>query len=169
MGYTHYWDRPVKNAGSAYMFGKLSLDAKKLCDWANENGIRVRDYQGEAEPDFNEAYFAINGDARAIDEEGERRDYSHETFHWAGIPTQTEWRKGEETIFDFCKTNYKPYDAVVTAILIRAKHIYGSCVSVSSDGNWDEWAAGRMMYELVFGEKAECPFDMATSNSEGGK
>ena len=56
----------------------------------------------------------------------------------------------------------KPYDAVVTAILIRAKTIYGSCVSISSDGDWHEWQAGRDMYEAIFGEVAECPFDRAS-------
>ena len=56
----------------------------------------------------------------------------------------------------------KPYDAVVTAILIRAKSIYGSCVEISSDGDWSEWQAGREMYETVFGEVAECPFEGAS-------
>jgi hypothetical protein len=161
MGYTHYVNRPVKNAGSAYMFGKLALDAKKICDWANENGIRVRNYAGEGEPEFNESYFAFNGDGHG------ENDYSHETFHWDGIPTQVEWRKEEKDYFDFCKTARKPYDAVVTAVLIRAKHIYGSCVSVSSDGDWEDWSAGRTVYELVFGETAECPFDKAITNNEG--
>lgn len=157
MGYTHYWRRPRKNSGSAYMFGKLSLDAKKLCDYANANGIRVRNGLGEDEPEFNEAFFSINGDASSY---VDGRDQAHETFYWEGIPTISEHRKDEPTTFSFCKTNYKPYDAVVTAILIRAKHIYGSCVEISSDGNWEEWQAGRNLYETVFGEVAECPFKL---------
>ena len=161
MGYTHYWDRPVSNAGSAYMFGKLALDTKKICEWANDNGMRIRNGFGEGEPEFTEFYFSINGDAQADS------DYSYETFRWEGIPTQPEWRQDEREYFDFCKTARQPYDAVVTAILIRAKHIYGSCVSVSSDGDWQDWSAGRTVYELVFGETAECPFDKATTNNEG--
>jgi hypothetical protein len=142
------------------MFGKLALDAKTICDYANANGIRIRNGNGEGEPEFTEFYFSINGDASAFSSEG--RDLAHETFYWAGIPTQSEWRKDEPDFFEFCKTAYKPYDAVVTAILIRAKSIYGSCVRISSDGEWSEWQAGRDMYEAIFGEVAECPFERAS-------
>jgi hypothetical protein len=169
MGYTHYVERPVKNAGSAYMFGKLALDAKKLCDYANANGIRIRNGEGLGEPEFTEFDFSINGDAEGFTDNG--RDLAHETFYWAGIPTQPKYREGEPEFFSFCKTAYKPYDAVITAILIRAKHIYGSCVRISSDGDWDgnpnfpdgygSWENGRELYETVFGERAECPFETA--------
>jgi hypothetical protein len=154
MGYTHYNYRPRKNAGSAYMYGKLALDAKAICEHAQSIGIKLGDWSGEngTSPQFTEGEFSFNG----ID------DMSHETFTWKALPTQVEWRKDEPEIFDFCKTAMKPYDAVVTAILIRAKEIYGSCVSISSDGNWSEWQDGRELYEAVFGEIAECPFDGAS-------
>jgi hypothetical protein len=142
------------------MFGKLALDAKTICDYANANGIRIRNGNGEGEPEFTEFYFSINGDAEAFTSDG--RDLAHESFYWAGIPTQSEWRKDDPDFFEFCKTAYKPYDAVVTAILIRAKSIYGSCVRISSDGEWQEWQAGREMYEAIFGEVAECPFERAS-------
>lgn len=154
MGYTHYYTRPVNGAGSAYMFGKLALDTKSICDRAQANGIPLANGNAEAgtQPDFTEGYFSLNG---VSDENG---DNGHETLYWAGIPTQPEWRKGDPEYFEFCKTAYKPYDAVVTAILIRAKVIYGSCVSISSDGDWTEWQAGRDLYESVFGEIAPNPF-----------
>ena len=160
MGYTHYTYRPVNNAGSAYFYGELALDAKKLCDYANANGIRIRNGVGEGEPEFTEFHFSINGDASLY---VEGRDLAHETFYWAGIPTHPKHREGESQYFNFCKTAMKPYDAVVTAILIRAKSIYGSCVSISSDGEWQDWQAGREMYETVFGEVAECPFDRVSA------
>jgi len=151
MGYTHYNYRPRKNAGSAYMYGKLALDAKAICEHAYTVGIKLGDWSGEngTSPQFTEGEFSLNG----ID------DMSHETFTWKAMPTQVEWRKNEPEIFDFCKTAQKPYDAVVTAILIRAKEIYGSCVSISSDGDWSEWQDGRNLYEAVFGEVAQCPFE----------
>jgi len=167
MGYTHYWKRPRNNYGTAEMFGRLALDAKKIIAQAELDGIRIRDGFGEGEPNFNEAFFAINGDTNAHTPDG--RDLAHETFLWEGVPTIDEWRKDEPQTFDFCKTAYKPYDAVITAILIRAKKIYGECVKVSSDGNWSKserwgdygnWLAGRNLYERVFGEVAESPFDM---------
>lgn len=160
MGYTHYVTRPVKNAGSASFYGKLALDAKKLCDYANANGIRIRNGAGEGEPEFTEFYFSINGDASHY---VEGRDLAHETLYWAGVPTHPKHREGESNYFNFCKTAMKPYDAVVTAILIRAKVIYGSCVRISSDGDWHEWQAGRDLYETVFGETAECPFEKVSA------
>ena len=154
MGYTHYNYRPRKNAGSAYMYGKLALDAKAICEHAYTIGIKLGDWSGEngTSPQFTEGEFSLNG----ID------DMSHETFTWKALPTQSEWRKDEPEIFDFCKTAMKPYDAVVTAILIRAKTIYGDCVRISSDGDWQDWQAGREMYQTVFGEVAECPFEKAS-------
>lgn len=160
MGYTHYWKRPRNNAGSSYMFGKLALDAKKIIEQAEREGIRIRDAYGENEPEFNEARFGINGDAFGFTDDG--RDLAHESFIWEGIPSISEHRKDEPETFDFCKTNYKPYDAVVTAILIRAKYIYGSCVSISSDGDWEGWQTGRELYKRVFSEVAGCPFDKAS-------
>jgi hypothetical protein len=156
MGYTHYVRRPVKNAGSAYFYGKLALDAKAIVDYANANGIRIRDAFGEGEASFGEFEFALNGDASS--------GHDYETFYWAGIPEQAEWRKGESHYFSFCKTAMRPYDAVVTAILIRAKTIYGSCAIISSDGDWEtDWQEGRRLYEAVFGEVAPCPMEMANT------
>ena len=50
MGYTHYWKRPRNNAGSAYMFGLLALDTKKIIAQAEQDGIRIRNGHGEGEP-----------------------------------------------------------------------------------------------------------------------
>ena len=167
MGYTHYWRRPRNNAGSAYMYGKLALDAKKIIEKAQEQGIDIAGPHGTDEPMFSEVSFSLNG---ADNRSTGGQDGSYETFCWEGIPSIQEWRKDQQTTFDFCKTAFRDYDAVVTAILIRAKHIYGSCVEVSSDGNWDNqdknaiddygtWTAGRELYEQTFSEVAECPFD----------
>lgn len=151
MGYTHYISRPTNNAGSAFMYGNLALDAKTICDYAH--GIPLANGNAEAgtQPIFTESHFSLNG---VSDKNG---DNGHETFYWAGIPTQPEYRKDSPEYFEFCKTAHKPYDAVVTAILIRAKVIYGSCVSISSDGDWAEWQAGRDLYETVFGDTAPNP------------
>ncbi len=152
MGYTHYHIRNKKNLGSAYYFGKLALDAKTIIAKAETLGISIRGRDGTGEPEFTEGYFSLNGNAEL------EQDY--ETFSWEALPTQQEWeaKRGGNDIFDFCKTQYRPYDAVVTAILIRAKVIYGSCVDVRSDGSWSEWQAGRDLYESVFGEEAPNPF-----------
>ena len=162
MGYTHYNSRNTKNLGSAYFYGKLALDAKAIIAEAQKRGITIRGGNGEGEPEYNEGYFSLNGNAEA----GE--DY--ETFMWEALPEQPEWQrqhfsasgKNPNEIFDFCKTAHKPYDSVVTAILIRAKVIYGDCVEIRSDGNWSDWQAGRDLYEAVFGELAPNPFVMVS-------
>ncbi len=163
MGYTHYHSRNTKNLGSAYFYGKLALDAKAIIAEAERRGVTIRGYDGEGSPEFTEAFFRFNGNA----ETGE--DY--ETFAWEALPEQPEWQrehfsgrgKNPNEIFDFCKTAHKPYDAVVTAVLIRAKVIYGKCVEIRSDGDWSDWQAGRDIYEAVFGEVAPCPMEMANA------
>jgi hypothetical protein len=131
------------------MFGRLALDAKAIIAEATKQGMVVRGAMGEGEPEFTEAYFRLNGDRS--------QDLDYETFAWEAMPTQQAWEEGNE-IFDFCKTARRPYDAVVTAILIRAKLIYGDCVDVRSDGEWHEWQAGRELYEATFSEQAPNPF-----------
>lgn len=160
MGYTHYYTRSKSNKGTAEMYGRLALDALAIIAEAGRRGIVIRDGHGRGKPEFNEAYFCINGDKETA------TDIAHEGFIWEANPEQKEWQleyltaSGGNTdeITEFCKTRQKPYDAVVTAILIRAKVIYGDLVEVSSDGFWGEWSEGRDLYRAVFGEEAPNPF-----------
>ena len=70
---------------------------------------------------------------------------SHETLFMSR--TNTKW--------EFCKTNRKPYDELVTAILILARYMFPS-ISVSSDGTWEEWREGRELFTgVMFLEPAE--------------
>lgn len=146
MGYTHYWERP-KGHEDRDAFRRLGTDAKKIIAKAVDLGIAVGDAFGEGEPEFTETYFAFNGAG----------DQSHETFSWASKAVMPEW-SSSDTAFNFTKTAYKPYDAVVTAVLIRAKEIYGDAVEVFSDGSWDDWESGRALYAIVFGETPSSPF-----------
>ena len=83
---------------------------------------------------------------------------SNESFIWKAIVREPSFMPNDGWSFDFCKTAWKPYDCVVTAILCRAKYHYGDSIKVSSDGYWSDWQTGRDLYEEVFGESAECPF-----------
>lgn len=51
-------------------------------------------------------------------------DDAHETFVFS-----------KKSGFNFCKTQRKPYDAVVCACLLTAMDIFGSDISFSSDGD----------------------------------
>lgn len=50
---------------------------------------------------------------------------------------------------DFCTTDNRPYDEVVTAILIAAAVRALVCTTgvIKSDGRWSDWAAGMSLFE----------------------
>jgi hypothetical protein len=129
MGYTHYWN--IKEELTPAQFKEWSDGVKIIVDTAIEAGIQLGNGMGEDAPEIAENLVAFNG----VGNNG------HETF---GITLS-------DTGSDFCKTAEKPYDAVVTASLIHAKVIFGKSISVSSDGNWEDWQMGQVLYETAFG------------------
>ena len=70
---------------------------------------------------------------------------SHETF--VIDRNSTRW--------DFCKTARKPYDDVVSAILIAARYNFGDKFSLSSDGTWEDWQEGCNLIKHTLGYYAE--------------
>tara|TARA_R100000789_G_C2981113_1_gene143492 strand:- start:12 stop:653 length:642 start_codon:yes stop_codon:yes gene_type:complete len=55
-----------------------------------------------------------------------------------------------ELLFNFCKTAYRPYDLVVTAVLIALKHHFQEA-RISSDGESSEWMDGMMLCNNILG------------------
>jgi hypothetical protein len=49
------------------------------------------------------------------------------------------------------KTNLKPYDYVVTAILLRAKARLGAAIELTSDGGDSGFEQGRDLIRRTFG------------------
>jgi len=72
----------------------------------------------------------------------------------------------DHSSFNFCKTEWKPYDEVVTACLIVARdHFPPSTLEIKSDGDWEYWKEGAKLYSSVFGRPAQNPMTMrATLN-----
>jgi hypothetical protein len=65
---------------------------------------------------------------------------------------------GPEIGFNFCKTEYRPYDQVVTACLITARDFFPSSeLVIGSDGSWEDWQAGRTLYEATFHREPQNP------------
>lgn len=126
MGYTHYWK--FKEPLTAEQYGKFITGVEKIVETAVEAGIQI-------ENDFGQDIFSFNG-------VGEN---AHETFGFAA---------GDEG-FNFCKTAFKPYDAVVTASLIHIKSVLKDDITVTSDGNWVDWEGGTLLFEEVFGHAPE--------------
>lgn len=152
MGYTHYWRRPVGPEDRA-KFQALGSDVKRIIEEAKKRQITIAGPSGQGEPEFNERFFAFNGRAPKLD---------HESFSWNVKVERPAYydhygHPADEPLFDFCKTARKPYDAVVTAVLIRAKVIYGDDLWVGSDGWWPDWEEGRSLYFDTFGEEAPMP------------
>ena len=44
--------------------------------------------------------------------------------------------------FEFCKTAYKPYDLIVTAVLSLAKYYFKDDIDIGSDGGNSDWDDG---------------------------
>ena len=75
-------------------------------------------------------------------------DCSHESFY---IDRIVEHRKGidddgDDWIFDFCKTAYKPYDITATASLILLSSYFDpDILTINSDGEPDDWKDGKRL------------------------
>jgi hypothetical protein len=69
---------------------------------------------------------------------------------------------------NFCKTQWKPYDAVVTACLLVARdHFPDSILKIGSDGDWDAWTEGILLYSSVLGRTPQNPLPPRSEDSEG--
>jgi hypothetical protein len=88
---------------------------------------------------------------------------SYETFY---LKSTLEHDSGALT--DSCKTGGRPYDEVVTAILIAAAVLLNKSRigAFTTDGRWKDWAAGLRLYEravraLTEEEKLALELDVA--------
>lgn len=130
MGYTHYWD--IKSPLEQKTFKLFTDDVKKIINFVsnkkNKNYIRLTGIDGseseESNPYVNDDGVFLNGfDLDA-----------HETF----------CIKQKDIGSDFCKTQRKPYDKVVTAILLLFKEYFPDVVLIS-DGTEEDWEFGKKL------------------------
>lgn len=129
MGYTHYFPGLIATAD-------VIADARKIIA---ASSVTICGPDGQGLPILNAAEgIRLNGFAAA----GE----AYETFHLGG--TDEPRYPGMWTL---CKTENRPYDEVVTAILIAAavRALDSTSGSVRSDGCWDKWAAGVALFETA--------------------
>lgn len=130
MGYTHY------------------IDQKKDCpqeEWELIGGafkeLRIQglltnplpiQYESDdpSEPEVNDQHIRFNG----IGNDG------HETFYVT---------KAHLNRFNFCKTNQKPYDTTVVALLCFMHHFAPDVWEISSDGMSDDWEEGLKLARTV--------------------
>lgn len=140
MGYTHYWHQP-ENCFSFESFERLRSMVEQLISVAaiapRWIGIELMDF-GSSDT------ICFNGSPLAGMEESEE-DVCCEDFQIHNY----------DTGFYFCKTNTKPYDAVVTAALIAAGIVAkenGSLLAITTDGSLGDWQEGIELFKECFPE-----------------
>ena len=133
MGYTHYWyqtrdfTRDEWSVISSAVNSLIDATDVPLGNWEGSSGTV---------PDITPDWIRFNG----IDED------SHETFALERIKgAPEEYQSPTPGTFAFCKTAAKPYDVIVVAALIIANHLAPGALSVSSDGDWDDWLEGQKL------------------------
>jgi hypothetical protein len=144
-GYSHYftWRQQPDEA----VLRKCIGDMRRIVD-AKKNLLAGPD--GEGAPVLEELELQFNG----IGEE-----QSGEPLMFPGITGRIPGWTGPAG-FNACKTNWKPYDQVVTACLIVARdHFPPTVLAIGSDGPWGSggWAAGAKLHASVMGRPARNP------------
>ena len=126
MGYTHYWTpKPATNENWLKFINKVKELHKAL-----PQDVKIAGGDGHGEPIFSMSIVKFNGNAKD--------DGDYETF--VLYPNGNKW--------DFCKTQYRPYDLFVGSVLILAQKMLG--YSVNSDGDKDDWSH---IYEFLKSQK----------------
>lgn len=148
MGYTHYFENKG-HKDDKENFLKVVADAKKLYEnmpehsesaggYHSEDPLKLCGGNGDGEPIFNENMIVFNGDAE--------HDLDHETF--AVFPKKFK---------DFCKTNRKPYDLMVCAVLLSMKrHMVNFTYSsdgIRTVGGTKDWEPAKEFYERICGKQ----------------
>jgi hypothetical protein len=137
MGYTHYWE--TSETIPADMWACCVKDACKLVAAAKAERITLwHEYdEPRSKPAVNLKHIWFNGAG----------DNGHETFAFDHQPTD----------FTFCKTARKPYDTVVCAILACIAEHTAGIVTVTSDGDTDDWQPGLDFAARVLGRVVPDP------------
>lgn len=156
MGYTHYWTQhrafsDAEWADVQQTYGTLLQEAVR-----NKIGISLDPSETQASA---HALLEVTSTPPAnfkIFLNGVGEDESHETF----VITQ------HNTGSDFCKTAYKPYDTVVTAILAALETLYPAVISVSSDGDAVDWEKGVGMATKCLGKNISIPKRLLESEDD---
>ena len=135
MGYTHYWERPVRLLPRS--FARAVADCQHLLP---QLGVSLAGACGTGQPEFSPTAIIFNGS----------QGQSHETFR---IDQTSSGRRHGPMVREFCKTARLPYDLAVQVALIVFQHRQGDCFHVASDGGTSDWDHARQICQehLVYG------------------
>jgi hypothetical protein len=150
MGYTHYWgfkDETLKQED----FDKIVKDVKVIEKYFKENDIVSRNAGGYHKDNFaklDKNSVSYRGwivgkeieEIEAISVNGDKeKELDHENLYI---------QVGENT-WTFCKTARKPYDLIVTLILLSVK-FHTRSTRVSSDGENEDWQHAFELFNVIF-------------------
>lgn len=173
MGYTHYWTQQRDFARKEWE--TVAADLRTIITYAqHECGIALGDGMGDAgtSPQVSDDVVVFNGVGKD----------SHETLIIRrAIRTKPDYEGETDLASDFCKTERKPYDPVVTACLCYLstatrkenpkthEPVIGSEVfSVGSDGNGSDFLVGldlaRKALAPRLGNELDIPMDVMLSD-----
>ncbi|GAA1577218.1 hypothetical protein GCM10009827_118820 [Dactylosporangium maewongense] len=136
MGYTHSWRYRPGSADYAAAWPQILTDVTHLLGTLQGDAIDLAGPQGYALPIIDPVDgIAFNG---AVPEDYECFDLD------SPGPDRPVWR--------FCKTDRRPYDLAVTAVLLRCHQLLPGSFLIGSDGSWDrDWHAARGVVRECFG------------------
>lgn len=150
MGYSHHWYRqPVLNAGK---FDNVVVE----CKFARNIWRRETLSQQLTNAPFRPMHLKNEVFSRdLIRFEGGCEPFLLEQRYSATHRPPKE----DGTYFAYCKTEHLPYDTLVTACLLIAKHHFGKAFKVSSNGDIEDWAAGIALVEKAVAWRSAWRFD----------
>ena len=130
MGYTNNWHQ--KDDFTDTEFNKLAKHTKKMIKFFEEE-LEINFSQKEIVFEYSDKnlnFISFNGD--------NENDLDHETFIFEQIKREkydyeTQDDYDDLGAFNFCKTNRKPYDALVWNILRKAYQIAPKKISIGND------------------------------------
>ena len=137
MGLTHYWERPAQLAPAA--FNRAVDDCRRLLPHLP---IPLAGGDGTGTPVCDSELLIFNGVG----------DASYET---CAICRAEEDPGAGRRILSFCKTEHRPYDLAVRAVLIVFQHHLGSQFKVSSDDHASAWEAAQNICQQHLGYGAD--------------
>ncbi|KAJ5629499.1 hypothetical protein N7528_003156 [Penicillium herquei] len=159
MGYTHYWEVVDWNSDEwQTAWPQIIEDVPKIIE---ASGVEITGPRAEPNDD---------GDVMDEDEDEDEDDIESVTEPLIdikeGICVNGIGNAGHEDFilkdgkWSFCKTSQKPYDDVVTTILLRCAVLAPNQFKPSSDGDWEEWGPARVLYSQLWpGEEPGQPWE----------
>lgn len=119
------------------------INASVIIPWPAQGAIGIKEPDDKST--ITGAWFA----GVLLDKRTCNGDCSFESFVFGREMKLSDAMKPENGLyFECCKTAFRPYDLVVTAFLIIAKHYLKDSIDVSSDGKMENWIEGMMLCEL---------------------